>query len=70
MIRFLLDLYIVILFVHVILTYVPGGHRWYGIRRMADWTCSPIRRMLPSGLPIDFSPFVVMVGIKLIQILW
>ena len=70
MIRFILNIYIVILFLHIILIYVPGGHRWHGIRRMADWTCSPVRKMLPQGLPFDFSPFIVIVGIKLIQFLW
>ena len=70
MIRFLLDVYIILLFVHVVLTHLPGGHPWYALRRVADWTCSPVRKRLPSGLPFDFSPFIVIVGIKLIQFLW
>ena len=70
MLRFLLDIYIVILFVHIVLSYLPGCERWHVIRRMADWTCGPVRKRLPRGLPIDFSPFIVIAGIILVQFLW
>ena len=73
MIRALLDFYILILIVDAILSYVPSMRRqiWaQKIKKVADFTCAPIRRYLPPDLPFDVSPLVVIVLIKLIQALW
>jgi YggT family protein len=73
LIRALIDLYILLIIVDSILGYLPQFRfrTWaIQIRRMADFTCAPIRRYLPGDLPFDFSPLVVIIGLKLIQVLW
>ncbi|MDD0853842.1 YggT family protein [Halobacteriovorax sp. GB3] len=74
MIRALIDLYILILFVDVILSYIPQYRRtvWgLKVKQVSDFTCAPIRRILPQhDLPFDFSPLIVILGLKLIEALW
>ena len=73
MIRALIDLYILILIINVILSYVPKlrGHQVVvQIRKIADYSCQPIRKALPKDQPFDFSPVVVIVILNLIKVLW
>lgn len=73
MIRTILDIYILVLIVDVILSYFPQWRHQQvvmGIRQAADFTCRPVRRLLPPDLPFDFSPLIVILGIKLIEVLW
>lgn len=68
MIRILINLYILLLIVDVILSYLPQfkGQPWaIWIRKAADFTCRPIRQMLPPDLPFDFSPVIVIMGLNL-----
>lgn len=73
MIRELLHLYIILLIVDVVLSYLPQFRRnpvvmW--IHRAADFTCKPIRRLLPPNLPLDVSPLIVILILKLVMVLW
>lgn len=73
MIRILLNLYILVIVVDIILSYLPQfKHKQWAIsiRKAADFTCQPIRRILPPDLPVDVSGFIVIVGIRLIIGLW
>ena len=73
MIRIFLDVYVLILITDVILSYFPGlaFSPWVKtIKKLADLTCVPIRRIMPSNLPMDFSPMIVILGIQLIKMLW
>ena len=73
MIRFVLNVYIMVLFVYVVLTYLPRYRhlQWVCIiRKLADFTCGPVRRRLPDNTPFDFSPFIVIIGIKIVQVVW
>lgn len=74
MIRLLLDLYIFVLIINAILSYLPQYRykQWVKkIKMVSDFTCSPIRRLLVSfDLPFDLSPLIVIILINLIKALW
>jgi YggT family protein len=77
MIRLLIDVYIGMIIVDAILSYFPQykNKSWaLKLRKVVDFSCAPIRRLLPPDLPFDFSPLVVILGIQLliflIQLLW
>ena len=73
MIRALIDLYIFILILNVILSYIPQarGHEVaIKIKRIADYSCSPIRKMLPQDSAFDFSTVLVIFGLNLLKFLW
>lgn len=73
MIRFLLNLYVLILILDTILSYIPQARSHelgILIRKAADFTCRPIRRLLPPDLPFDFSPLIVILIIGFIKAAW
>lgn len=68
MIRFLIDIYIFILIADIILSYIPDIKNHQAtqfIKKIADFTCRPIRKQLPPDLPFDFSPLIVMLLLRL-----
>lgn len=73
MIRMLINLYILVLFIDVILSYLPQfrSQPWaMWIKKAADFTCRPIRQMLPPDLPFDFSPLIVIFLLNLVMYAW
>lgn len=73
MIRFLLNLYIFVLIADAIVSFFPQLRFHQAVaylRKAADVTCKPVRRLLPPDLPFDFSPLVVILAIQLIKALW
>ena len=73
MISNLIELYILLLIVDVVLSYLPQFRRnsvvmW--IHKAADFTCKPIRKLLPADLPLDISPLIVILILKLLLRLW
>ncbi len=73
MIRFLIDLYILILVVDVILSYLPQLREKdfaLKIKKIADATCGPIRKHLMKDAPFDFSAIVVIFILNLLKVLW
>lgn len=73
MIRMLINLYILVLFIDVILSYLPQfrSQPWaVWIKKIADFTCRPIRQMLPPDLPFDFSPLIVIFVLNLVKFAW
>lgn len=73
MIRTLLDLYILIIIADVIISYIPSikYHPWARqVHLASEWSCRPIRKMLPNHWPIDASPLVVILAINLLKLLW
>ncbi|ATH08766.1 YggT family protein [Halobacteriovorax marinus] len=73
LIRTLIELYILLLFVDVILSYLPQYRRniWVvRIHKLANYTCAPVRRYLPNDLPFDFSPLIVVVILTILKALW
>ena len=72
MIRFLIDLYILVIIVDTVLSYLPQFRyeRWVlFIRQISGYTLNPVRktlnRMVPPTFPFDLSPLVVILGLKL-----
>lgn len=73
MIRFLINIYIIVIIIDSVLSYFPHyrNHSWAQmIKRAADVTLNPIRRALPSDLPLDISPLVVIILLQIIVALW
>ncbi|MAF77550.1 MAG: hypothetical protein CME63_03565 [Halobacteriovoraceae bacterium] len=73
MIRSLINLYVLVLIIDVILSYLPQyRHQPWAqfIKKAADFTCKPIRQIMPPDLPFDFSPMIVIMGLQLIKVLW
>lgn len=71
MISTLIDIYILVLIVDVILSYLPQykSHPFtVRIRQMSDFTCEPVRRVLPPNeIPFDISPIVVIFILKILS---
>ncbi len=66
MIRHLLKFYTVLLTIDAILSFFPQTNRyaWRSkLKKICDYTCDPVRRFLPTGLPFDFSPIIVIFSI-------
>jgi YggT family protein len=73
LIRTLVELYILLLFVDIILSYLPQYRRniWVmRINKLANYTCAPVRRYMPPDLPFDFSPLIVVLLLTLLKALW
>lgn len=73
MIRFLLSLYVLIIILDVVLSYFPRYRydQWViNIKKMANFSLNPVRRILPPNLSFDFSPLVVILLIFLLKMLW
>ena len=73
LIRFLIDIYIMILIADIILSYLPQFKRekWATcIRQAADVVCRPIRSIMPRDLPFDFSPMIAILILNLLVYLF
>jgi YggT family protein len=73
LIRTFLQIYIYLLIADAIFSYFPDleKHNWRKqVKKIADFTCNPIRKQLPPNLPIDFSPILVIFAIELLFFLW
>ena len=73
MIRIILNIYILVLIIDAVLSFLPeirGKEIGQKIKFIADLTLKPIRKFLPSDLPFDLSPLIVIVGIKILMVIW
>ena len=73
MIRFVIKLYIFIIIADVVISYMPQYHKqqWaVWIKKMANLSLSPVRKILPADLPFDLSPLIVIIILQLIPQLW
>ena len=77
MIRLLLRLYTVLLVVEAIMSYFPETikYSWRKrLKQMCDYTCAPMRKFMPKGLPFDLSPiiviFLIYICISVFTYLW
>lgn len=77
MIRLIIRLYMFIIIADVVLSYIPryNSHPYrLRIKKLADYICEPIRRILPPSLPMDLSPmlaiFLLSLFIELFGMLW
>ena len=70
MIKFLIETYIFVIIADVVLSYLPQfrGAEWREyIKRLADFTCKPVRQVMPQDLPLDLSPLVVMILLQMLS---
>lgn len=71
MISTLIDIYILVLIVDVILSYLPQykSHPFtVRIRQLSDFACEPVRRVLPPNeIPFDISPIIVIFILKILS---
>ncbi|RZF22506.1 hypothetical protein DAY19_01680 [Halobacteriovorax vibrionivorans] len=69
LIRTLIDIYIFILIIDVIISYIPQYKSHpvaIRIKQISDYTCGPVRRMLPEmDIPFDISPMIVILVLKI-----
>ena len=73
MIRFILNIYSFVIIADAVLSYMPQYQRetWAKfIRQLAGYTLNPIRKFMPKDLPVDISPIIVLILIRLIPSLW
>ncbi|MFZ4712412.1 MAG: YggT family protein [Bacteriovoracaceae bacterium] len=71
--RYLIQLYLWLIIADSILTYFPQFRRqsWaQKIKQAADFTLSPVRKILPQDLPFDFSPIIVLMGLNLLMLIF
>lgn len=73
LIEFLINIYILLVVIDAIFSYFPNlqSNEWIrNLRKVTNYSCDPVRKIMPKGLPYDLSPLVVIVILKLIIILF
>jgi len=78
MIRALLNVYLLIVLIDVVLSYLPqyANQKWAKtIHALSEYTLMPIRRFIvskifPKDLSFDLSPVFLLVIIKMIEVMW
>lgn len=73
MIRILIDIYIFLLIADAIISYFPQIHHYQVVKMLkvaTEFSMAPIRKNLPQGLPLDPSPLVVIMILKIFAALW
>ncbi|AUN97187.1 YggT family protein [Bacteriovorax stolpii] len=77
MIRFIIRLYTILLMLDAILSFFPETSRYQWrqkLKKICDYTCDPVRRYMPQGLPFDLSPIVVVfllyIFVEIFSFLW
>jgi YggT family protein len=70
MIHAILQLYIYVILLDVILSWIPQarGQKWAQyVHQAAEVTCKPIRELFPRDIPMDPSPMIVIILIQLLM---
>ncbi|MCT4642727.1 MAG: YggT family protein [Bacteriovoracaceae bacterium] len=73
MIRFIIKIYIYIVILDAILSYFPQvkNQAWAkNIKKIADYTLNPIRKIMPNDLPFDLSPLVLILLLNFVMLIW
>lgn len=73
LIRAFINIYILIIIIDVILSYLPEYAKtaWgKKIRVLSDYTCAHVRKYIPKDLPMDPTPLIVIVALKAMIALW
>tara|TARA_B100000029_G_scaffold143424_1_gene138659 strand:+ start:37 stop:270 length:234 start_codon:yes stop_codon:yes gene_type:complete len=66
----LIDLYSLIVFVAVVVSWIqlpPGNPVVTFVRTLTEPALDPIRRVMPDMGGIDFSPMVLLIGLQLVR---
>ncbi len=70
LLHLLLQLYIYVIIADVVMSYFPQarGQRWAQVlHKLANASQKPIRDMLPSHLPLDPTPMIVIILIQMLM---
>jgi YggT family protein len=70
MLHWLLDLYSLVLFAAIVLSWVnlsPDNPIVKVVRQLTEPVLAPVRRVLPAAGGFDFAPLVVLLAIRLLQ---
>jgi YggT family protein len=70
LVRFLFELYAVILLARVLLSWVqvdPNNQLVHIIHQLTEPLLAPIRRRLPQSGSMDFSPIVAFIGLLVVE---
>ncbi|MDC0254607.1 YggT family protein [Bacteriovoracales bacterium] len=73
LVRLIVEAYIMVILADVVLSYLPqfNNAEWrVFIKKLADYTCKPIRSFMPQDMPFDLSPLVVMVLLQMVSSLF
>jgi YggT family protein len=73
MIRLIINIYVFIVVADAIFSFFPQFQResWVKtIKKLAEYSTKPIRKLLPPDLPFDFSPLIVVFLLNLVKLLW
>lgn len=69
MIRAIIDIYILILIVDVIISYLPQYKKHpfaLNVKKIADFSCEPVRKLMPPNkIPFDISPIIVIFALRI-----
>ncbi len=71
MVRWLIEIYILLLIVDVVMSFVPNPAVQQHpiaqqLRRITEFTLKPVRELLPQNLPFDLSPLIVIMVLRMI----
>ena len=70
LVRLLFELYALVLFVRVLLSWIrvnPNNPLARIVYQLTEPLLAPIRRMLPQGGGLDFSPMVALIAVLLVE---
>ncbi|MDX2055329.1 MAG: YggT family protein [Polyangiaceae bacterium] len=70
MIRTLIDLYSAVVFAAVVVSWIrvsPANPAVQLLHKLTEPVLAPIRKVLPSGGGLDFSPMVLLIGLRLLS---
>jgi YggT family protein len=70
LVQLLFDLYVIVLLVRVLLSWIqvdPRNPIVNVINQLTEPLLAPIRRMLPQGGGLDFSPMIAFVGVLIVE---
>lgn len=73
LIRLIIKLYIFVIIIDAVLSYFPNLRNHpivHNIKRLADLTLKPVRKVLPPELPIDVSPLIVIILLNIFMAIW
>jgi YggT family protein len=71
MIRWLIEIYILLLIVDAVMSFVPNPAVQHHpvarqLRKVTDVTLKPVRDLLPPNLPFDPSPIIVIMVLRML----
>jgi YggT family protein len=73
MIRIIINIYIWVIILDSLLSYFPQykNQDWAkAVKKAADVTLKPIRKIVPQDLPFDISPIIIIILLNILPAVW